>query len=82
MCLCGTLIQQPCTHGWCLEKNSACSCRHSVQYDKNTILTDFQLIKIFTKVENIINICPLIHVSEEHDDLEALTPNHFLIRIV
>ena len=46
---------------------------------KNTMLADFQLMTIFTEIENIINNCPLTDVSDDFDDLEALTPNHFLL---
>ena len=34
---------------------------------------------IFTEVEGIVNSRPLTAVSDDVTDLEALTPNHFLI---
>ena len=43
---------------------------------KDQILTDFQMLTSFSEDENIVNNCPL---SEDHEDLEALTPNHLLI---
>ena len=46
---------------------------------KNTVLTDFQLMTIFTEIENIVNNRPITHVNDDYDDLEALTPNHFLV---
>ena len=45
---------------------------------KDRILTDFQLTLI-SEVEDIINNRPLTYLSEDHEDLEALTPNQFLI---
>ena len=41
------------------------------------ILTDFQMLTLFSEVENIVNSCLLTYLSEDHEDLEALTPNHF-----
>ena len=38
------------------------------------------MITVFTEVD-IINIQPITANSGSVDDLEALTPNHFLIRI-
>ena len=46
---------------------------------KNTVLTDFQLATIFTEIENIRNNRPLTYVSDNIDDFEPLTPNHFLV---
>lgn len=46
---------------------------------KDRILTDFQLLTLFTEVENIINSRPLTHISDDIDDLTALTPNHILL---
>ena len=46
---------------------------------KDRVLTDFQMLTLFSEVENIVNNRPLTYLSENHEDLEALTPNHFLI---
>ena len=46
---------------------------------KHPILTDFQMLKLFSEAESIINNLPLTYLSEYHEELEALTPNHFLI---
>ena len=46
---------------------------------KNHAVTDFQLLTIFTEAENIVNSRPLTAVSDDVNDYEALTPNHFLI---
>lgn len=34
---------------------------------------------LFAEVENIVNSHPLTHVSTDHNDMESLTPNHFLL---
>ena len=47
---------------------------------KDRIMTDFQMITVFTEVD-MVNIRPITANSGSVDDLEALTPNHFLIRI-
>ena len=64
---------------------------------KDRILTDFQMLTLFSEVENIVNNHLLTYLSnpmltlplfvkticrayEDHEDLEPLTPNHFLIR--
>ena len=46
---------------------------------KDTVLTDFQLITTFTEIENILNNRPMTYVSDDINDLEPLTPNHFLL---
>ena len=43
------------------------------------LVDDFELITMFTEAENIVNSRPLTPVSDNVDDLEALTPNHFLL---
>ena len=48
---------------------------------KDRILIDFQMLTLFSEVENIVNNRPLNYLSENHEDLEALTSNHFLIGI-
>ena len=42
-------------------------------------LTDDVLITTMCLVEQTLNARPLTSVSDDPDDLEALTPNHFLI---
>ena len=42
------------------------------------VLTDPQLNTLFTEVENIVNSRPLTHLSDNIEDLQALTPNHIL----
>ena len=37
------------------------------------------MLTLFSEVENIVNNRLLTYLSEDHEDLEALTPNHFLI---
>ena len=46
---------------------------------KNHILTDPQLLTLLTEAESIINSRPLTHLSEDVNDLGALTPNHILL---
>ena len=46
---------------------------------KEHILTDPQLHTVLTEVESIVNSRPLTHVSDDINDLEALTPNHLLL---
>ena len=48
---------------------------------KNQTLNDFQMLTLFSEVENIVNNRPLTYLREDHEDLEALTPNHFLTGI-
>ena len=44
---------------------------------KDQILTDFQMLTLFSEVENIVNNRPLTYLSEDHEDLETLMLNHF-----
>ena len=46
---------------------------------KDRILTDFQMITVFSEVENMGNNWPITANIDSADDLEALAPNHFLI---
>lgn len=46
---------------------------------EDVVLTDYTLMTVFTEVESLINSRPLTRVSDDVNDLEALTPNHFLI---
>ena len=45
---------------------------------QNQVLTDEVLLTAFAEVEWVVNSRPLTQVSSDLDDLEALTPNHFL----
>ncbi|XP_043243765.1 uncharacterized protein LOC122392683 [Amphibalanus amphitrite] len=42
-------------------------------------LTDEVLSTVFAEVEYIVNSRPLTHVSADPADMEAITPNHFLL---
>ncbi|XP_066927410.1 uncharacterized protein [Clytia hemisphaerica] len=42
-------------------------------------INDFTLMTAFTQVEALINVRPLTANSDDIHDLEALTPNHFLV---
>ena len=46
---------------------------------KDHVLTDPQLHTLLTEAESIVNSRPLTHISDNADDMEALTPNHILI---
>ena len=46
---------------------------------KERLVTDFQLMTLLTEIETIINSRPLTETSDDINDLEALTPNHFLL---
>ena len=46
---------------------------------KNHILTDPQLYTLLVEAEAIVNSRPLTYLSENADDLCALTPNHILL---
>ena len=45
----------------------------------NQVLTDEVLQTTFAEVEWLMNSRPLTEVSSDVDDLNALTPNHFII---
>ena len=36
---------------------------------KDRIVTDFQMLTLFSEVENIVNSPPLTYLSEDHEDL-------------
>ena len=42
-------------------------------------VSDYVLLTIFTEIEALVNSRPLTHVSDDINDLESLTPSHFLI---
>ena len=46
---------------------------------KNTLVDDFKLMTFFTEVEALVNSRPLTPISDDIEDLDALTPNHFLL---
>ena len=46
---------------------------------KNTVLTDFQLMAIFTEIEAFVNNWSLTYVSDNPNDPESLMPNHLLL---
>ena len=46
---------------------------------QNQVLTDEVLVTAIAEVESLVNRRPLTEVSSDVDDLEALTPNHFII---
>ena len=43
------------------------------------VVTDEMLLTVMAEVEGLLNSRPLTHVSADPNDLQALTPNHFLI---
>ena len=44
------------------------------------LLSEFALRTLFTEVEFIMNNRPIVAASNDPADLEALTPNHFLLQ--
>lgn len=46
---------------------------------KNQVLTDEVLSTAFAEVEWLVNSRPLTEVSSDLDDLQALTPNQFIL---
>ena len=57
------------------------SCKKSLNVVlHNQVLTDEVLSTAFAEVEWLVNSRPLTEVSSDVDDLDALTPNHFIIR--
>ena len=56
------------------------SCKKALDvFLQNQVLTDEVLLTAFAEVEWLVNSRPLTEVSSDVDDLEALTPNHFII---
>ena len=43
------------------------------------LVNDETLLKFMAETESLLNSRPLTHVSVDPQDLEAITPNHFLI---
>ena len=58
----------------CLNKFSI----QTIQYQQT--LDDEGLVTLMCEVESIINSQPLTKVSDDPEDVEALTPNHLLLR--
>ena len=74
-------IQPSCStpHGGVCERLVR-SCKKSLNVVlQNQVLTDEVFLTAITEVESLINSRPLTEVSSDANDLEALTPNHFLI---
>ena len=46
---------------------------------KGQVLDNVRLDTVFCKVESITNGRPLTWISDDPNDLEALTPNHLLL---
>ena len=46
---------------------------------RNAALTDEELLTTFAEAENLLNTRPLTSVSTDPDDLQPLTPHHFLV---
>nr|XP_054770423.1 uncharacterized protein LOC129278240 [Lytechinus pictus] len=46
---------------------------------KQQVLSDESLLTLFCEIEGIVNNRPLTRVSDDVDDIEALTPNHLLL---
>lgn len=47
---------------------------------KDRTVTDFQLMTVFTEIEDIINSRSCTLISQDVNDLEALTLNHLLMQ--
>lgn len=46
---------------------------------KDRVFTDEALNTFLTEVESVVNSRPITTISDDVNDYEALTPNHFLI---
>ncbi|KAG5870885.1 hypothetical protein JTB14_035753 [Gonioctena quinquepunctata] len=55
------------------------SVKNSYTVLRNRTLKDELLSTLFAEVKAIINARPIVKVSTDPDDLEALTPNHFIM---
>ena len=56
------------------------SCKKALNVvQQNQVLTDEVLLTAFAEVEWLVNSRPLTEVSSDVEDLEALTPNHFIM---
>ena len=51
---------------------------YSLVHQQNVRLDDESLQTIFCEIESIVNGRPITEMSNNPDDLEALTPNHLL----
>jgi transposase InsO family protein len=54
--------------------------KHLKMITGDRLLNEFSLRTLFAAVEFIMNNRPLVAASEDPEDLEALTPNHFLLQ--
>ena len=52
---------------------------NAILLDETIVLNDFNLLTVVTEVEALVNSTPLTPVGDDINDLEALTPNHFII---
>ena len=54
--------------------------KHLKTIIRDRLLSEFALRTLFTEVEFIMNNRPIVAASDDPADLEALTPNHFLLQ--
>ena len=67
------------SHGWCMGKIGTVSQTALKVILKRRLVDDFSNATIFTEIESIMNSRPLTAISDDINDLEALTQNHFLL---